>query len=265
MTGKEIGILTMHGMGREKPVDYEENVEYLKQQLFAHLDDEVKKDTRFQPISYQDQMQLQQEKVWQAMQQALGKFSLWHWLRVFMLYYFSDAGTYQYKPYLEDSVYLKVHRTIKVAIDKLHEQLGSQDQPIIIIAHSLGCFIISNHIWDVLEGKGIWRDETPSRFQRFDTLRFLFTTGCNIPLFVAGLEGVVPFDRPNEYFQWVNYYDKDDPLGWPLQPLNASYNQLVEDVGVNVGLTPLGHTKHWRKQAVIQPIAAKITALHASL
>jgi hypothetical protein len=265
MTGKEIGILTTHGMGRQKPRDYEKDVEYLKQQLFAQLDDEVKKDIRFQPIFYQDQMQIQQEMVWQAMQQALGKFNLWHWLRVFMLYYFSDAGTYQYKPEVEGNVYLKIHQTIKEAIDKLHAQLGSQNRPVAIIAHSLGCHIISNHIWDAQHGKGIWLNESPSEFQRLDTLSLLFTTGCNIPLFVSGLEEIVTIDKPNEHFQWLNYFDKDDPLGWPLQPLNTAYNQMVQDIPVNVGLTPLGHTKYWQKQAVIKPIAAKIAALHAGL
>lgn len=263
---KQIGILTTHGMGRERPRDYEAVVEAFKQQLFAQLDGSVKQDLHFQPIYYQDQMQIQQELVWNNMRQsALAGFNLWHWLRQFMLYYFSDASTYQYKPDIEGNVYLKVHQAINTAIDELDDQLGHQDSPVVLIAHSLGCHIISNHIWDAQNERGIWQNQTPTHFQQLASLRYLFTTGCNIPLFVAGLEDVFTIDKPNDDFQWINYYNRNDPLGWPLQPLSEAYNRLAQDVQVNTGLTPLGHTKYWQNRIVINSIAEKITALHASL
>jgi hypothetical protein len=263
---KQIGILTTHGMGREKPRDYEKVVDAFKQRLFDQLNDDVKQDLHFQPIYYQDQMQIQQELVWGKVRQGpLAGFGLWHWLRQFMLYYFSDAATYQYKPDVEGNVYLKVHQAINTAIDNLYNQLGNQDSPVVLVAHSLGCHIISNHIWDAQNGRGIWQNQPPTGFQQLDTLRYLFTTGCNIPLFVAGLEDIFAIGKPNNDFQWINYYDKDDPLGWPLQPLSEAYNQLVQDVAVNTGFTPLGHTKYWQSRTVIKSIAEKITALHASL
>lgn len=47
--------------------------------------------------------------------------------------------------------------------------------------------------------------------------------------------------------RWRNFYDEDDPLGWPLRPLGSSYRAAVEDdVAVNAGGSLLGHlTRAW--------------------
>lgn len=94
------------------------------------------------------------------------------------------------------------------------------------------------------------------------------TTGCNIPLVVSGLTTVVPIDRPNEQFRWLNFYDKDDPLGWPLEPLYSYTDTSAkpEDVVVNVGnlLTswnPLSHSAYWTSASFVQPAAQLVTEL----
>ena len=116
--------------------------------------------------------------------------------------------------------------------------------PVVIVASSLGCQVISNYIWDAQRKKrkgeppkfGIWRQGAVEEecgpqddFRRLKSLRALFTTGCNIPLFVSGhseIEAILP-PNPNKPFEWKNYYDEDDVLGWPLRPLSDSYCRLV--------------------------------------
>ena len=158
------------------------------------------------------------------------------------------------------------------------DQLESPECPVVIIAQSLGCQIISSYLWDAHHNRGLWMPQNAAglntkapendAFLKLATTRYFLTTGCNIPLIVSGLTNVVPIDKPNEYFRWVNYYDQDDPLGWPLEPLYSykSTSARPEDVVVNVGnmLTswnPLSHGAYWTSSNFIQPAGSIISEL----
>jgi hypothetical protein len=99
-------------------------------------------------------------------------------------------------------------------------------------------------------------------------MRFLLTTGCNIPLFVAGFDKILPFNgsKLHPQFKWKNYYDRDDVLGWPLQPLSDEYNHLVEDIEIDSGdffssMTPFSHTHYWTDRDFFKPLTETITTL----
>ncbi|NIR38117.1 MAG: hypothetical protein GWN07_12325, partial [Actinobacteria bacterium] len=71
------------------------------------------------------------------------------------------------------------------------------------------------------------------------------------PLFTFAYEDVQPIDFPGEALapavadvaRWVNYYDRDDVLGYPLRPVSSSYAAVVDaDVEVNVGGFPASAT-----------------------
>ena len=51
---------------------------------------------------------------------------------------------------------------------------------------------------------------------------YFFSAGCNIPLFVSSPNQIQTIMPPNDRFRWMNYFDKDDLLVWPLGPLNTS-------------------------------------------
>lgn len=67
-------------------------------------------------------------------------------------------------------------------------------------------------------------DDAVLPFLRAETCMAWVTTGCNIPLFVAAHKtmNIKPIQPPNgsPTFKWLNIYDPDDVLGWPLQPLS---------------------------------------------
>ena len=46
------------------------------------------------------------------------------------------------------SIYLDIHTRIHEHLASLRAALGDQDKPLIVIAHSLGRVIMSDHIWD---------------------------------------------------------------------------------------------------------------------
>jgi hypothetical protein len=105
------------------------------------------------------------------------------------------------------------------------------------------------------------------------SLQLLMTTGCNIPVFVAGHSAIEPIDRSKlgAGFRWINQFDPDDVLGWPLAQLSAPYAALVEDHAVNASgntllgrvksLTPYSHTQYWSTEKVLDRIAGALQEL----
>lgn len=145
-------------------------------------------------------------------------------------------------------------------------------KPVIIIAQSLGCEQISNYIWDAMNGKRLFQRPGPGtpekrNFRKLSTCRKFITTGCNIPIFRAGLNLPILFPRPNENFDWQNYFDADDVLAYPIRNMSDSYNiDWISDNKVSVGgfLTgwnPACHRKYWTDKDVVKPIAAEIKSI----
>ena len=259
---KKLAILAIHGMGSTQDTF----ADPLRQNLSSILGPSQWNQIYFDKIYYQDLVQSHQEKVWEDMRRVGLR---WKRLREEMLFSFSDPATIAQGASNPESIYLHVQRTITKAIENARANLVDADAPIIIIAQSLGGHIISNYIWDAQsqakdeEVIGVWRDDKEKLlnvgssqevdFYRLRTLRFLFTTGCNIPLFVAGHKAIVAIDKPDPLrdFDWINFYDRDDILGWPLKPLSPSYDALVtEDVDITVGSVlsswnPFSHLFYW--------------------
>ena len=209
---RRIGILTVHAMGDQTP-DFDSD---LRKGLLARLDAEARRDIRFKGIYYQDLLQVQQEAILERMKPSKLR---WRGTRRFFMQSFSDATTYQYRSTYKSSVYSKVHNRIRDLVDELSKELGSEECPLVIIAQSLGCHVISNYIWDAQRARAIWKDQPPTEFQKLGTTEHMLTTGCNIPFFVSGFDDIQAITPPNGRFRWTNFYDRDDVLGWPLKPL----------------------------------------------
>ena len=103
------------------------------------------------------------------------------------------------------------------------------------------------------------------------TLAGMVTFGCNIPLFTFAYTNVAPIVFPaaelpdpgdvRDKAKWLNYYDPDDVLGYPLKSINAAYDAVVdEDIPINVGglfssWNPLSHNKYWTDNDFTKPAA----------
>ncbi len=70
---------------------------------------------------------------------------------------------------------------------------------------------------------------------------------------------------------WINFYDRDDIVGYPIRGLSAKYQQAVtEDRAVTVGPrfvrnTPVVHPWYWNDSAVMGPIGAALADAWVSL
>jgi len=271
---KSIALVTIHGMGETKP-DYADKLfQQLKEELGA-----AEKQTYFASVFYQDLLQYNEERVWQA----TGFRLRWSKLRRFMLFGFADAAALEHRKELSHSLYhyaqLKIARTLYLAKQQL-----TPNGKLVLLAHSLGGHVLSCYLWDAQQAKagvspaaGVWRDirrfqagisgdalltDEDIAFLRGDHLAALVTTGCNIPIFVAAhaYENIIPFTKPNVEFVWHNFYDKDDVLGWPLADLSTSYADLVNDIEINAvsgvwgwltsSWNPLSHNQYWHDKTV---------------
>ena len=265
------GLLTLHGMGGEKR-GYADD---LLRDLADALDDAWAR-VAVESVHYQAAIQGRQEDIFAAMAPLVD----WHALRRFFLYGFSDAVTLEHRADEPGSPYHAAQRRVRRSLDRLFDALepapGGALRPLVVVAHSLGCQVLSNYLWDAqkpgpasrgvfaVDDPGVPRGSPRDRFRRLESLRLLVTTGCNIPLFVAGRSRIVPFARPIPGFEWVILYDEDDVLGWPLRPLYDERADLVTDVRVNAGggllgtLTsawnPFSHGNYWTDREVQRPL-----------
>ena len=261
---KKIALLTLHGMGDKKRDYHKELVEDVSDRIGANAWSEI----HFSSIFYSDVFQDAQTKLFRRVEKKVDSKKL----RKFLLYGFGDAGGLEHSRSIPNSAYRAVQERIFEAMGVAYAALGNKPGPVILIAQSLGCQVISNYIWDAQHHAkrppGIWKhdhsnlDPKELRFRKFNSLRVLITTGCNIPIFVGGLprEQIKPIQAPNQSFVWENYYDEDDPLGWPIQDLSDGYKALVRDIEVNSGgiftsWNPFSHGQYWGDSDVQEPLA----------
>jgi hypothetical protein len=267
-----LALLIVHGMGDTAPDFHEELVVPLRTRLQDAWDR-----VAWRPVYYGPVLQRNERAIFDRMRPLLR----WEGLRELMLFGFSDAASLEHKKELALSPYWQTQRLILQQLDELFEEVAGP-APLAIVAHSLGCQVMSNYIWDAQQPRayaGIWSapledgvpaDSPRDRFRRMRSLRLLMTTGCNIPVFVAGHSAIEPIDRSKlaAGFRWFNQFDPDDVLGWPLAQLSAPYAALVEDRAVNASgntllahvksLTPYSHMQYWSTEKVLDRIADEI-------
>ena len=260
----KLAVLAIHGIGETRR-GYSGRLEAHLRRALGSAWDEV----CFVEIDYQRHLQENQERLWERVRHDLR----WTLVRRFLLFYFGDAAAVLYNSRDPDSVYLKVQRTIREAAAQALAQLEGPECPVVVVAQSLGCQIVSSYLWDAQHRRGLWGDgqtapDLEDAFLSLQTTRYLFTTGCNIPLVVSGLPVVVPIERPNESFRWLNFYDPDDPLGWPLEALYhyTDASARPEDRVIDAGTflthwNPLSHGAYWTSASFIEPASALILEL----
>ncbi|MDV6345315.1 MULTISPECIES: hypothetical protein [unclassified Nitrosomonas] len=281
---KKAAFITVHGMGRTDLNYNQEIVQKLKRRL-GSLSDNI----YMGKVYYQDILQSNEDRVWHSVDRQLK----WDELRKFLLFGFADATGLESNKDRNGSDYWKAQVTIAKELLKARDAMEG-DGPVVFLAQSLGCEVISCYFWDAnqttpdkLPTTGIWQNisdaaaditggrnlkEEEVAFLRGSHFRVFITTGCNIPIFVAAhaKDDILPI-HPNNSFEWHNYYDKDDVLGWPLAVLSDQYGKVVVDHPINVGggmmgwllksWNPLSHTQYWVDDGVLDPLEQKLRTL----
>jgi hypothetical protein len=197
-------------------------------------------------------------------------------LRKFMVDFAGDAIAYQPTPQ-DREVYDSVHTVFAEALRTLAASAGN-GAPLCVVAHSLGTIIASNYFYDLSQSRrpGMVSGEvrevkknTP--LENGDTLTLLYTMGSPIAIWSLryrdfGVPISVPSEGLAEHYpglegEWINFYDPDDVIGYPLSTLNDAYKKVVtKDIAVNAGgllssWNPLSHCAYFTDDDVTKPIA----------
>ncbi|QOY95629.1 hypothetical protein IM543_07210 [Massilia sp. UMI-21] len=284
----DVALITVHGMGETPPTYADGLMDRLRGQLGALAGQVVMRSVYYQKI-----LQDNQHAIWEmTSERGIVRYP---GLRKFVLFGFGDAAGLENRKEIPGSVYELAQGEIALALLSAHAVRPAM--PVVFVAQSLGCHVLSSYIYDAQKaakgqpvGAGIWRNidawaattlgraltASEKTFLGAGTCAALVTTGCNIPVFIAAhkLMHIIPIDRPTGLFKWINFYDPDDVLGWPLQPLPGGYRELVEDRVVNASSggvaslllrswNPLAHNSYWDNATVIDAIAAMLRRLAA--
>jgi hypothetical protein len=275
-------LLTVHGMG-ETPREY---VARLFEAVAARLGP-LAGQVDFRSIYYQDILKPNQETVWARVSETT--HLRYADLRRFLLFGFGDAAGLENRKEIDGSVYELAQEAIaRQLLGVARQDLSTS---VVFLAQSLGCQVLSSYIYDAQKAAaglpvlaGIWKDidawalralgerlsEPEKRFLAGGTCSAFVTTGCNIPIFCAAHKqmDIRPIARPTERFAWINLYDPDDALGWPLQPLSPGYAALVDDRAINAGQgvvtwilkswNPLSHSAYWGDAQVLDLLTQRL-------
>ncbi|MGH8854304.1 MAG: hypothetical protein ACREWI_08500 [Telluria sp.] len=283
----EVAFITVHGMGVTPPTYADALMERLRGKLGAPAGQVVMRSVYYQKI-----LQGNEEFIWdQTRAHSTVRYGD---LRKFVLFGFGDAAGLETRKEIPGSVYELAQGEIAKALLSAHAVRPGM--PVVFVAQSLGGQVLSSYIYDAQKaakglpvGAGIWRNidawseaalgrtltASEKHFLGAGTCAALVTTGCNIPIFIAAhkLMHIIPIAPPTSLFKWINFYDPDDVLGWPLQPLPGGYRELVEDRMVNASggvaslllrsWNPFAHNSYWDDASVVDTIAAMLRRLAA--
>ncbi len=229
-----------------------------------------------EPVYWAPIVQDLQDELWERLQIKQNHSSFFG-LRGFIFHSLADSVAYQTTSSTSSQdryIYDAIHHRFAETLGTLAERAGDR-APLCIIAHSLGSAIASNYVWD-LQSRRAPVNARNNPLEQGETLSLFYTFGSQIafwslrhknfgtPIQVPSPDLMVHY--PHLGGEWLNFFSRNDVLGYPLNRINAQYQQVVQDREVRVGnlLTfwnPLSHNAYWRGDRVISPIAQSLATI----
>lgn len=253
MTNK-VGVLVLHGIGTDN-VSFDEEFHRFKNDIQKRLNGCTSKEILWEKVFWAGEI----NEIEKNYHNKIENFQLaYRPLRNFMINAVGDETAYrQGKDSSNKSIYDIVHEHVRVAMENLWARVGD-DGELIIIAYSLGATIISDYIWDVQNNKS--GHTRYNKFEQMKSIKCLFTMGSTLPLFLFSCSKIEPIEIDGN--AWINYYDKDDILAYPIGVFDE-YKNIVQDIEVNSGnfassWNPLCHLGYFKSDEVKKNIAEKI-------
>jgi hypothetical protein len=227
----------------------------------------------FEEINWSDALQRREDRLWRRLASA-GPMR-YRRLRHFMVDFAADAIAYQPAP-SDRTAYDAVHQIVAEGLGRLAHRAGGR-APLCIVSHSLGTVIASNYVYDLSKRRKSFMcprvrtaiGTTP--LQLGETLSLFYTMGSPIALWgiryphfgdpIRFPPRELSRHHPEIKAEWVNLYDPDDVVAYPLKSLCARYRAAVtEDCPVDVGSilerwNPLSHLGYWNDGKVADAIA----------
>lgn len=207
---------------------------------------------------------------------ALRSINPFYMARKQMVSLLGDVIAYESGP--KNSVYAAIHGRVNESVEALARDVTAGERAeLTVIGHSLGSVIASDFVWDSTRGA-----DQPYHFRDHPfTVKNMVLLGS--PMAVYALRNNPHADRKDiaaalgspvevdpDGGLWLNMYDPQDPVGFPLHPIRSYAEMGVIDVPVRAGgrltsLTPLSHVGYWRCIEVAQAIGRKLALDWAAL
>jgi hypothetical protein len=267
---KKIAVTIIHGVGRQKD-NYAEKVAFLLKKMFL---EKIKKlgygtidGLVIEPVYWAEVFEAAEDQLFKSLVEKKNlNFKL---LRRFIIHYIADAIAYQPIVAIGDN-YALVHKKVSESLKLLAKNTGS-DAPLCVISHSLGSVIASNFFYDLQQRQGIrMKSNDLSPLEKGETLTLFYSIGTTLPLWSLRYQNYnkpisIPSPQLEKYYpglkgEWINFYDRDDLLGYPLKGVSPEYDKAVTDDkkvnagGILVSWNPLSHTAYMADKSVLNPI-----------
>lgn len=222
---------------------------------------------------------VQRENLQRIESSVLGKIR--GFLRKFIYFNIADNFTYTYEKENPQGAYQSIQRSICEQLTDLEQDLGGADAPVMLLASSFGTQVVHDYILDQQRYMHFWKEGLPGgKLAQLKQLRVLITCGTTIALHYSGISAARTFRKPHPSFEWFNFFDQQDSMGWPLATLSgtgggdaaALAQGLFQDVlseekivkagpfwgkGL-LGLTPATHFSYWKNKTVLNKIVEKV-------
>ena len=269
----KVAILAIHGMGPKDQSTFDEFEEKLKQKLKRMKI--TTDDYSYRTFKYFEVFRERANRVFELTEDLN-----WQFIRYFLTHYLGDALAYQREAggATRINYYDLIHEKLEKEVTAWRAEIG-EDVPLVLVAHSLGAYIISNYVWDHQK-----YDTLNTPFENMETVCSFITMGCNIPILTLAFESdkLYPINIPGqvledrEVFDWQNYYTTSDPLSMPLKTF---YNHKtddqertihkIDDRQVKIGSllsrwTPFSHAGYWKDKKMTDAVANKIKQIIGS-
>ena len=284
---QKIAVVVIHGVGDQQPSFADEMIEALKHRFATHFPFSERgaaaDELIFRPAFWADILSSNEKKLWNLVNPDANLDYVK--LRKFIMNFAADAIAYQ--PGKERrQVYDAIHARMAAALaDLAREEVAGPQAPLCVIGHSLGTIITHNFFYDRTRSAGDSAEEAlaATPLESGDTLALLYTLGSPLALWSLRYSfnddytplrfpgRAIPTLYPNVQPHWINFYDEDDVLAYPIRKLSTAHQEmaaqgLLEDRPVNVGSVlaswnPMAHTAYDDDDDVLDPVACHLAEL----
>ncbi len=277
---QKIAVAIIHGVGAQDARFAEPMVEEIAERFANQLPKTVenpKSELVIVPVHWAPVLQTAQTQLWRKVNQNANLN--WMRLRRFMIEFVADAVAYQPSP-REKTNYDAIHARLAKAFNTLAFDAGPK-APLCVIAHSLGTVIASNYFYDLsasrsrkLLSNAVINEMGQSALEKGETLTWFHTLGSPLAMWSLRYDNFgkpisVPSTKLVKHHPalkggWINYYDNDDVIAYPLRSINDAHKKAIkEDREINVGgilssWNPMSHNQYWTDNDVTKPIARNL-------
>ena len=276
---QKIAVAIIHGVGKQDPQFADGMTQELKGRFAKELGQKIQdpaSELAILPVYWAPAVQDAEEELWRRMKRG-GEMDFTT-LRRFLVDFAGDAIAYQPTP-KDRRIYDGIHEKFAESLNRLAAEAGEK-APLCVIAHSLGSVIASNYFYDLQHPKRpliaarVKKKIGDTPLGRGETFTLFYTLGSPIAMWSLrypnfGVPIQVPSPGLSKHYpdlagEWVNYYDEDDVIAYPLKTLNEAYRKAVKaDREINAGgllssWNPVSHLGYWTDNDVTNPIAQEL-------